>query len=573
MLLRHALLVACVVTGAWSSSSGGSTALGQGVPPAPPGGGPGTGSLQFLLAAPTTRICDPKLENGGAQVQYSLLPSANLYTVRVTVKDGNGLTVATLFSGKRPGSATQVHRHFWDGTTTAGSFANPGGYTVQVEATDYRGQRRVLDYDLDLVRLGFTTITAEATVPNNEWQTVYFRKNGSYTFYATPATGEWLSRAETGDLSNLDRNDGTPRPAPAIHTTTDEPALEFASGGGAIYENDWHNYPLCYRAGAVPQFTVKFGSNCVRNDGTVGACKFPVAGYDLRIVGVDGQGAWTTTATTIAPNGTATLIGGAVSSNATRVDRTIAWSYEYRPTGATTWTEVPGRFVTQHRIYTILDQPYWATGGTGTQYSGPWVEVLDYLHTWQREFNLTMDSNDKVTEALIKGYFGQQGSLLTAIEDVHYDCPSEGGDGGATHYGGTGTVHLSKLLNSHDLGQFVNCTDCATTTSVMLSMLGVPNMKLFHLGSMTLRAIWGIGCDDYTLDVWGGSHGFSYHHIITDDAGLTVSDACLCVDEDGTPDKLPGTPGYNVLRDWSNYEALLAKGTISTYTEKLPKVD
>ena len=107
----------------------------------------------------------------------------------------------------------------------------------------------------------------------------------------------------------------------------------------------------------------------------------------------------------------------------------------------------------------------------------------------------------------------------------------------------------------------------------MLSMLGVPNMELFHLGSMTLRAIWGIGCDDYTLDLWSGSHGFSYHHIITRDGGTNISDACLCVDEDGSPDSLPGTPGFNHDRDWNNYESLLATGNISTYTQNLPKVD
>ena len=573
-LFSQGLWMAAAVTGALSWGIGGATALAQVVPPPPPGGGgPGTGGVQFLVAAPTTRMCDPKLEGGGAEVQYALAPSANPYVVQVTVIDGNGATVATVFSGKRRGSATQLHRHFWDGRNTAGLPTDPGLYTLRVEATDYTGAKRVLDYELDVVRIGFTTITAESTLPNNEWQTVYFMKNGNYAFYATPSTGEWLSRADTGDLSNLDRNDGTARPAPAIHTTTDEPALELNLSGAKVYENDWHNYPLAYRAGAIPQFTLKLGSNCIRNDGSVGACRFPVAGYDLRIVGQDGQGAWTTSATTLAPNGTVTLVGGAVSSNATRIDRKISWTYEYRPTGSTNWIRMPGRFQSEHRIYTILDQPYWATGGTGTQYSGPWVEVLDYLDQYKTEFGLTLSTQEKVVEALIKGYFGQQGNLLTAIEDVAYDCPSEGGDGGATHYGGTGTVHLSSLLNAHDLGQYVNCTDCATTTAVMLSMLGVPNVKLDQLGSMQLRAIWGIGTDDYTLDLWWGSHGFSYHHVITRDGGVEISDACLCVDEDGNPDTLPGTPGFNHDRDWNNYEALLAKGNVTWFTQKLPKVD
>lgn len=540
---------------------------------APPPGGPGSGPAQFLTAAETTRICDPKLDGGGALVQYSLAPSRFPYAVEITVRDGAGAVLATVFQGRRQGSTTLVHRHAWDGRDAAGVWLDPGDYVIRVEATDHLGRVRALDYPLNVIRIGLTTISAESATANNEWQTVYFMKGNSYAFYATPATGEWLSRHDTGDLSNLDLNDGSPRPAPPIWTETDSPALESGSGGGWIYENDWHNYPLCYRAGTVPQFTVKLGANCVRSDGTLGACGFPVAGFDLRVVAKDALGDWTTATTSVAPTDSVTLTGPPVNSNAARNDRLVSWFYEYRESGGTAWTRIPGRFVSEHRIYTLLDRPYWGSGGTGTQYSGPWVEVLDYLHDWKDELGLTLSSNEKVVEALIKGYFGQQGNILTAIEDVHYDCPSEGGDGGATHYGGTGTVHLSKLLNDHDLGQYVNCTDCATTTSVMLAMLGTPNMKLDQLGSMQLNVIWGIGTDDYTNDLWWGSHGFSYHHVITRDDGVSISDACLCVDEDGSPGTLPGTPGWNHDRDWNNYEALLAKGNVTWFTQKLPKVD
>jgi len=106
--------------------------------------------------------------------------------------------------------------------------------------------------------------------------------------------------------------------------------------------------------------------------------------------------------------------------------------------------------------------------------------------------------------------------------------------------------------------------------------MGVPNVQMMHLGSMKLRAIWGIGTNEYTLDLWknggGAGHGFSYHHIVTRDGGVNISDACLCVDEDGNPDALPGLPGWNHDRDWNNYEALLAKANISWYLDPLPKI-
>lgn len=565
MRRRHPRFVAAAAAG-FCLLFGGVAAMAQGGPP----GGSGSGGSSFLHEIAASRIVDPKLAGGDAEIRYSLDSSRHSYKVTITVRDSAGAVVATPFSGTEAGGVPLLHT--WDGRDASGAWCNPGAYTIEVEAINWRQRRRTVDFDVNVVRLGIKQIECRAVGANDEWQTVYFKKNASYKFYATPATGEWLSKAEGGQLADLDLDDGSPRPAPLIWTPTDQPALE-QTATGYIYENDSHNYPLCYRRAAIPEFVVKFGGQTVLADGSVGGVGYPVNGYELRVVGKDGFGSWLGSNTAITPNGTDALVGPGVKANGGRQDRNIAWHFEYRPTGGSTWSRVPGDFRTEHRIYTILDQPYWAAGASGTQYSGPWVEVLDYLWQYQQEFGLALKDSDEVVEALIKGYFGQQGNLLTAIEDVHYDCPSEGGDGGATHYGGTGTVHLSHLLDAHSDGIYVNCTDCATTTSVMLAMLGTPNMELFHLGSMSLRAIWGIGCDDYTLDLWSGSHGFSYHHIITRDGGVNVSDACLCVDEDGDPNTLPGTPGYNHDRDWNNYEALLAKANISTYTQKLPKVD
>ncbi len=542
---------------------------------------PPTRSGSFLNAAGATRIVDFELEGAAAEVSYGLLPSSGPYFVTITVIDVGSLqTIATIFQGyERGAKSRRVHR--WDGRDTWGSLVPPAPYTIRVEAQDVTTFTRRIDYDLDVVRLGIVSIAAESSAPTgaNEWQTVYFRKNGAYAFYATPATGEYVSKAEIGDVSDLDLDDGAPRPPPAVHEKVDEPALEFPPSGPAIYEDDSFNYPLCYLAGAAPRFTVTFGASCTLDNGFPSGCNYPVAGFEIRAVASDEAGAWTTTATSIAPGSTQTLDGPALTLLATKSERHVDWSFEQRAVGAATWSAIPGKFTTTHRIFTILDQPYWATGASGTQYAGPWVEVLDDLDRFATALGVTCDSSDRVVEAFIKGYFGQNGSLTTAIEDVHYDCPSEGGDGGATHYFDWGgwRSRLTRLLNAHANGKFVNCTDCAGSTSAMLSMLGVSGYQMDHLGSMTLNAIWGIGTADYTLDLWsnggGAGHGFSYHHIITRDGGTTISDACLWVDEDGNPAALPGTPGYNNDRDWNNYESMLATGNVTWYTEPLPKIN
>jgi hypothetical protein len=529
-----------------------------------------------------TRVADPKLAGGGVEISYLLDPSSAPYDVQiVAISNATGAVVATIAHEAQFGSTSPKTR-FWSGRDPSGRFVDPGSYTIRVTARNGVTISRKVEYPVDVVRLGIESIAAQSSASSsaNEWQTVYFRKNSRYVFYATPSTHEFLSAAEKGEISDLDLDDGSPRPAPPVHAKTDEPLLELGQlGTGYKFEDDWYNYPLCYLAGAEPRFDVTFGSTCTLAGGTQGTAGYPVAGLEIRCIGSDEAGEWSSSTTSLVPGGIAAFEGPALPAEATRTERTITWRFECRPTGAADWSPVPGSFATTHRIYTILDQPYFAAGASGTQYAGPWVEVLEYLYTFATALSIRCDTDEAVVEALIKGFFGQNGSLTTAIEDVHYDCPSEGGDGGATHYfdWGRWVCRLSHLLNAHADGKFVNCTDCATCTSVMLSMLGIADLELDRLGSMTLRAIWGIGTDDYTLDLWsnggGPGHGFSYHHIITRDGGEAISDACLWVDEDGNPDKLPGSPGYNHDRDWDNYESLLAKGNVNWFTELLPEIE
>jgi hypothetical protein len=111
----------------------------------------------------------------------------------------------------------------------------------------------------------------------------------------------------------------------------------------------------------------------------------------------------------------------------------------------------------------------------------------------------------------------------------------------------------------------------ATTT--MLSMLGISNVRPLRLGPMTLKAIWGIGSPAYTTALWGTSHGFSYHHIVTRTDGVDVIDTCMQLDEDGTPTATPGIPGWNHDRLWAGpggYNDLSAYNPVTKTLENLP---
>ena len=526
----------------------------------------------FLTADQCPRVADPKLEGGDVAISYFLAPGTD-YHVRVWVTQGAAdpvRMVGVVFDGTQSG-ATVPLGVVWDGTDFRGRAVKPGAYDVHV-AAEASGVE-VIHYPVNIVRLGISEIEAQSSAGTNEWQMVYFMKGTAYSHYATPAIGEYLNRAGAGETSDLDLEDGSPRPPVPLHTATDEPVMD-----GSNYEQDAYNYPLCYLIGAQPQFEATMGATCTLYPGKEGGVGYPIAGLEIQCLATDDVGAWTSAGGSITPGGTTLFTGPALPTKATREDRVITWTWQCRAVGDLQWSDIPGSQQTAHRFYTIVNTPHWAPGASGTQYSGPWVETVEYLHTFANALGIDTSTEAGVVEAFIKGFFGQNGSLTTAIEGLVYDTYTMGGDGGANHYyvWSTNYIRLSKLLNDHARGIFVNCTDVASTTSTMLGMMGIQDVRMLYLGNMYLNAIWGIGCPDYTVNLWGsGSHGFSYHHIITRDDGVSVSDACMWLDEDGTPGSLPGTPGYNCDRPWAGangYNALSASNNVTKTLDLLPTI-
>lgn len=515
------------------------------------------------------RIADPKLEQGAIPIRYKILPIGVSANVQITVEK-NAQTVASVFSGNVTGSDTPVTAS-WNGKLTSNKFADPGDYSVRIIAT--AGNVEDQSVPLSIVRLGITGIEALPVNTNDEWQMVYFLKGPlQYAFYATPAIHEYFNVKKPGEVSDLDLNNGNPRPSVSLHEDLQTPPLN-----GVNYEAERYNFPICYVVGRVPRFRATFGTTATSEAGSAVAPGYPVSGYEIRATLSDALGAWTSSTVDITPGGSATFDGPPVANVAKREDRVLVWKYEYRTAGGGAYEPVPGQQKTRHRFYTIVNRPIFATGASGTQYAGPWVMVTDLVYTWATKIGITMSNEAEVLEAVIKGFFGQVGDVRTAIMGCNYDCPSMGGDGGATHYFdfGSNTASLSRLLNFKPNGQYINCSDVASSTSTMSAMLGVRGVQLVRLGFMQLKAIWGIGTPAYTTNLWGTGHSFSYHHIITRNAGVNVSDACMCIDEDGNPNATPGLPGWNVDRIWAGaggYMALSASNNVSKVLESLPKL-
>lgn len=529
-----------------------------------------------ISAASCPRVADPKLANARIDIGVSMLPATGWADVSMTLLRNNA-PLGVIWSGRVNCANTSFSRS-WDGRlavppATVRTWVDTGAYDVRIDAAQSgTGQTASQTLPLQIVRLGITEISAMAPAANTEWQMVYFKRGttaGTF-FYATPAIHEYLNVAGTGELSDLDRNNGQPRASVPVHTPTASPLME-----GATYEDDAYNYPVCYLENVAPRFDVRFGATATSAAGAQMGASYPVAGVLIRCRADSTLGPWASTHTSISPGVAVSFEGPTLPYGFRCHDFAITWWFESSSDGGLTWARVPGQVATAHRLYTIFGTPRFG-GTTGTQYAGPWVEVADYVRQWSAALGIDTPTPSSLTQVLVKGFGGQVGPILTAIEGVRYDAFPLGGDGGASHYYvGGHMVQLSRLLDGHSNGVFVNCSDCASASSSMLGMLGLQNVQMNRLGSMTLRAIRGIGAPAYTLDLWGGGgHGFSYHHVVTRDAGNRICDACLWVDEDGSPMSLPGAPGFNHDRPWSgtsgSYASLLATAPITFQLEPLP---
>ena len=515
-----------------------------------------------------TSVADPKLEGGGVVAEFYLDGTSASVNASAEIRQGANV-LDTIWSGTLVGGAEPT-RVRWDGKDAGGAWCSTDSYTLRVSD----GAALQLDVPIALVRLGLTQIDAQESLAGNDtWQMVYFKKQAIFGFYATPAIREFRNVGDASAVSELDLDNGDPRPCPPLHTDTARPVMD-----GNQYEQFRYNYPLAYLMGAQPRLELEFGGTATNSGGQQIGTGYPLGTHELRCQAWVGRELVATSAA-IQPADHFDVSMPALPSAVTRVDTKLTLVWEYRELGGPKWHRIEGQTRIPLRFYTLLGAPQWGGSASGTQYSGPWVEVADDYYEWNRHLGLPANTVDSVTELHVKGFFGQQPGIPTAIENVLYDAYPLGGDGGATHYFNWSTwrMRLSRLLGEHDFGRYVNCTDNMGATTTMLSMMGVPNMRPLHLGNMTLKAIWGIGAPAYTTNLWGsGSHGFSYHHIVTDDGGLSVSDTCMQLDEDGTPNTAPGVPGWNTHRPWSGvggYNSLSSYNNVDTNVETLPEVN
>jgi hypothetical protein len=216
----------------------------------------------------------------------------------------------------------------------------------------------------------------------------------------------------------------------------------------------------------------------------------------------------------------------------------VTWRWQIRPAKSMAWQDVG---VTTHRIYVLLEvpkAPWQQTPHDPVNSQLPWTEVMDYTCHWATG----LTTLDEATGAVTAAIFSLGPALLT------YDCPG----GGSTRYTDgalftPGVFYCSEFLErlggGLGLGQYVNCTDCATFLATFANILGCDLSEMVLGYSFALNEMIAIGSADFSRPC-GFWPSFYYHEVAwqgsCDNEGK-VSDACLEVDGDADPTAPPHT--------------------------------
>lgn len=517
--------------------------------------------------ADTTRIFDPKLDGGEARLRFRVFPGCFCLPMTAELVEGTQV-LGQIWSGRVP-TGRQARQIVWDGKLD-GQFVNTGHYSIRLR--DTIGFVAPVEFPIDVVRLGITELAArESEAGNDEWQMVYFKKGEDYAFFATPDIHEYLNKKEAGEISDLDHDDGIPRHPPSVHDKTDSPVLE-----GDFYEDDRYNYPLCYLVNARSRLEATFGDSATSASRQPMSVGYPVAGFEIR-ASVYRENTRLSSSGPITPGGFTVLDGPQMPAMVRRVDHDLEFRWEYREKSGAKWSEIPGSTTIPLRFYTVIGEPQFKSGASGTQYAGPWVEVAEFWNHWRTELGIDTSTEAGCVKNHVRGFFGNVGSLSHAIEGMVYDAVPLGGGYGGVHYFDETTLNmdLAALLNSRARGDYFGCTDNMGATSTMLSMMGVRNVRPVRLSYMELHNVWPIGANDYQMPVFlfANSHWFAYHHVVTRDNAVHIIDTCIQLDEDDDPTKKPGERGWNDGRSWlgsDGYNKLSSSNSPTVQLEALP---
>lgn len=502
------------------------------------------------VVVPQSKVFDPKMPgNPLLEILYRVDPSGADFSVTVNVVSAaSGTQVRRMVDAQtRTGGTDWVVE--WDGKDDSGRFVDTGSYKVVIEAL-YQAMPFEAEETVHIVRLGITGIRfLDNGADGHEYQMLYHIRNTTkYTYYAIPEQWpEWALGAQSGEVADLDTNDGAARPLPSLWANLNSPPQDPTDTANAGVEDDNYNLPVCYERGALVKLRVSLGSSAASNitPDTALGCSYPLTGLPIRIVAGEATPETSGANEDVSPGDRVDFVCNTALLDALRKNTLqFTFAFEYEEGG--TYHRIPGEIATVHTAYTIYEGPKLTDSATPVPPYLPWVKLVDIVCAWV-DGPATADEICSILTEEVNSSLG-----------LEYDIAA-----GSAHYvSGTHSslaLELSDFIDDYDSGTFstVNCADCACLVSTLANAVGVDHKYLIlghTTGNIPLNYMLPVG------RVWmipflamnGGN--FSYHAVATKDDGVTLSDAACRLDDDGDPYSPPHTPllPVNLLYDYYN---------------------
>lgn len=467
-----------------------------------------------------TTVFDPKLVNtDGSPARASLggrveTVDTRNYSATFTILDASGVTVRRIPSGSRTTNTTWWTT--WDGANDSGASVAPGRYTVRLDAAgDATGSTSRSIY---IVRLGARALKFADGSPTRIPLAYHAAGGFNRSYFAVDSAGpQWTLPLSSLGTGTLDDSAGRPLAGPAPWTDAWSPPM----GSNGVVTARGRSLPVAYTGGAKVNVTLTLGDRAVSKGQSVG-CGYPITTVPIRVrAGGTASGA-------ISPGNQVTVdLGAALPWGLGRIDRTVEVRFEYQEGG--NWYSIPGRQATRHQIYTLIGGSKLSTSGGASSDARemPFVAAVDEACV-SFATPATTQTAAGALDAITRAVYSKKGLTYDTYQGMsaYYDS----GDLWSPDFA------FSDFLSGQSRGNVINCTDCANIVSTYARSVGV-DMKIVILGSdFRLNFIKGIGSSQWKKDIfdWGGD-AFSYHAVASTNAGSTVHDACLAVDDGPNP--------------------------------------
>jgi hypothetical protein len=418
----------------------------------------------------------------------------------------------------------------WDGRDDAGVAFDTGTATARLTVDCPDGRIGGATGAVSVIRLGIAEVDLISADDEEGNVGLAFHKQSLFENLVSPV-GERPEYRQTnaGALSsNLDFDDGSPRPAVPLWADPDIPP--WVDG-----EAERHNVPTGFIARTGMSARVQMGAAAVSEARQVAIGSWGPNANEVPQVRLVANG--TPTDDLMGPGGMTTVNLEAAPSTMGRHIQTVTWEWEAQLDDGE-WAAIPGGFETDHAFYILSGEPALLDGTPyGKAPPIPWIGVLEN------------------TAGIMEGVSANTNDVLTALRNhlfAHDYIVYDPGTGAYTDFEGPYmywdniTAQLTPFLD-RGAGLSLYCHSMSCMLSALAGNHGVQAEQLVLGVYFDTNYTRAAGTDSWQR--WS----FNSHSVVSPDDGGTIWDSSIALDGDDDPYNNPIEETMPIAMDGEEY--------------------